>query len=282
MLRQLLALLCAAPAALFHMLRPGVRILMYHRVCDSDAFDQLTVSPERFEEQMAVLAKKGGVISLDQAVQQLREKTSVDSNSVVITFDDGYLDNLQQALPILEHHQLPATIFVTTDFAAQQTSHPRYPTDPSLPLHLDWAQLRELSKHPLITLGSHTISHPYLQSVDQQQAEKEILESAQLLEKQIGVSMDFFCYPSGDFGERELNILGASDYRAAVTVAPGINRRDQSLFELNRSEVTDKDSGLMFRCKLIGAFDIVHSVLHWRRKWQFNRQAEQKLSEGNL
>lgn len=282
MLRQLLALLCAVPALILHRVSPGVRILMYHRVTESREFDQLTVTPGRFAEQMSILAAAGNVVSLKEAVESLQKGAAVAKNSVVITFDDGYLDNLEQALPILERYQLPASIFVTTDFAAHTSSHPRYSDEGGSRLHLDWAQLRELVSHPLITLGSHTVSHPYLQSVDDSQSREEITESASILEKELGIPMDYFCYPSGDYGARELNTIRDSAYQAAVTVAPGVNRHTQSLLELNRSEVTDKDSKLMFRCKLIGAFDILHAVLHMRRKWQFSRQAEQKLSGSKL
>lgn len=282
MLRHLIALLCAVPATILHWVRPGVRILMYHRVTMAKEFDQLTVTPVRFAEQMSILAAAGNVISLETAVDQLSAGESLAANSVVITFDDGYLDNLEHALPILERYQLPAAIFITSDFAAQNTSHPRYPEEDAASLHLNWDQLRELSKHPLITLGSHTLTHPYLQSVDELQSRKEIIDSASLLEKEIGVPMQYFCYPSGDYGARELNILADSSYQAAVTVAPGVNLSAQPLYELNRSEVTEKDSKLMFRCKLVGAFDILHNVLHWRRKWQFSRQAEQKLSGSKL
>lgn len=89
-------------------LRSPVTILMYHSIRDGGPNPYgVIVSPERFDDQMKILAKQLPVIALSEV------RTRVRSPSVVLTFDDGYVDNLQAALPILESLGLPATIFVT-------------------------------------------------------------------------------------------------------------------------------------------------------------------------
>ncbi|MFK8020299.1 MAG: polysaccharide deacetylase family protein [Pseudomonadales bacterium] len=246
---------------------------MYHRVADLAAYDQLTVTVETFDRQMSALASRHCTIDMETAVALLESGDVPRQGTVVLSFDDGYLDNLENALPILEKYQLPAIVFVTTEFADQSASHPRYPQEQGS-LHLNWDQLRALSKHPLISIGSHTLSHPYLQSVSDAHSREEIERSKSTLERELDQDIDYFCYPSGDFSERELKTLASSQYRAAVTVAPGANvvgrfRR----FELTRTEVTDRDKGMMFSHKLIGAMDPIHRLLHWRRKRQFQQQA---------
>jgi peptidoglycan/xylan/chitin deacetylase (PgdA/CDA1 family) len=93
---------------------PRVLILMYHRVVDLPSDPQLlAVSPDRFSEHLHVIRKLGHPISLAECVSALG-RGSLPNRSVVITFDDGYADNLRYALPRLEHYEVPATIFVTS------------------------------------------------------------------------------------------------------------------------------------------------------------------------
>jgi peptidoglycan/xylan/chitin deacetylase (PgdA/CDA1 family) len=91
-------------------------ILGYHRIGDSGGSpDPLTVEARNFEQQMATLARTGNVIPLRTAVARL-ERDDLPTGAVVITFDDGYADNLHVALPVLERYRLPATVFVVSDY----------------------------------------------------------------------------------------------------------------------------------------------------------------------
>src|SRR5579862_5072034 len=96
-------------------------ILAYHRVSDPSPqglrylSETLAVSPARFDAQMAYLSRHHRVMPLDRAFRSLREGTLPAEDAVAITFDDGYRDNLTNALPTLRRYNLPATIFVATD-----------------------------------------------------------------------------------------------------------------------------------------------------------------------
>lgn len=272
-IRRLFPRLLLPATAAYQRLRPGIRILMYHRVARSAHYDQLIVNPERFAEQMAMLARTRRVLSLRDAVRILAAKEG-DAEGVVVTFDDGYRDNLVGALPILERYGIPATIFITTDFCDQVRNHPRY-GDIAKRLHMSWDEVMEVARSPLISIGSHTISHPYLTRLGVAAAKREIAESRHRIEARIGRSVEFFCYPSGDLGERETRYVQEAGYQAAVSVAPGLNRVTTSLFALRRTEVTDRDDNASLRAKLEGAFDPFHVLLHARRRRLFNalRQA---------
>ncbi len=148
-LRRILSLVFLPFAALHEYFSPGIRILMYHRIERLLTYDQLTVDPEHFAEQMAYLSKHCRVITLSQAVKEL-QSGSYQQPGVVITFDDGYRDNLIHALPILKRYCLPATIFVTVEFCEQTRQHPRYPTSSSR-LHLNWKEVRGLADELNIT-----------------------------------------------------------------------------------------------------------------------------------
>ena len=252
-------------ADVYGYLNPGMRVLMYHRVRTASTFDQLSVTPARFAEQIEFVAKRR-VVRLSDVATQLA--TGDRDPCVAITFDDGYLDNLTHALPILERFKVPATIFVTTTFCDQTARHGRYPEE-SNRLHLTWDEVRQLAAHPLIDIGSHTRTHPFLSRVSEAQATVEIAQSRAELETRLQKTVDLFCYPSGDLGAREIRLVRQAGYRAAVTVAPGLNRPSTSPFAIRRTEVTDKDDVRTMADKLSGAYDLPHHLLHWRRERRF-------------
>ncbi len=266
-MRRLLAMAIWPYASAVSALHPGLRILMYHRVANLAGYDQLTVSPARFERQMHYLAAHHRVVSLTEGLQLLRAGP-LRRPLVAVTFDDGYLDNLIEAAPILALHGIPATIFVTTRFCDQAVSHPRY-GKPAHRLHLNWDEIAALAATPGITIGSHTVSHPYLPTLGHAQAQQEIEESRHEIEERIGRQVSLFCYPSGDLSPRELRLIAEAGYAAAVTVAPGVNYADSDVFQLRRTEITNRDASFDFALKLAGAFDPIHRVLHARRTRRF-------------
>jgi peptidoglycan/xylan/chitin deacetylase (PgdA/CDA1 family) len=93
---------------------PGALILGYHRIADApDDPLGLCVSSRHFAEQLEVLRKYTNPISLRELIRALVEGT-LPKRAVVVTFDDGYADNLYAARPLLEQHHVPATVFVAT------------------------------------------------------------------------------------------------------------------------------------------------------------------------
>ena len=99
---------------------PAASILMYHSVADGPVRRFVDpawrMAPTVFDQQCAWLARHRRVVSLSSLVETLARGGQPEPGSVVITFDDGYLDNLQVAAPILARHGLPATLFLATDY----------------------------------------------------------------------------------------------------------------------------------------------------------------------
>ena len=116
---------------MLHRLWPQrLTVLAYHRITDVHAADfagyapNVSASPEMFDQQMGYLRRHFQVISLKQLLDALERNIPLPDRAALITFDDGYRDNHEQALPILRHHQLPATLFLATDFL--DTGRPFY------------------------------------------------------------------------------------------------------------------------------------------------------------
>ncbi|MEJ2107797.1 MAG: polysaccharide deacetylase family protein [Acidiferrobacteraceae bacterium] len=270
MMRELLSGILYPLTRVVERVSPGIRILMYHRVYPMESYDQLVVHPDRFAAQMQWLNEHARVISLEEAVEEL--STGVRKPGVVVTFDDGYRDNLEYALPVLTRLAIPATIFITTQFCDGTLVHPRY-RDERERVHLNWAEVKEMEKHPEIAIGSHTCSHPHLQRLDDGTARREIAESRRQISSRIGKPVSLFCYPSGDYGERELEYVRDAGYRAAVTVSPGRNRETTDPYALRRTEISDKDSIAQLQKKLDGAYDPIHQILDHRRRRRFAQLA---------
>jgi peptidoglycan/xylan/chitin deacetylase (PgdA/CDA1 family) len=271
--RKILSRILAPFTGAYFYVRPGIRFLMYHRVADLNEYDQLTVTPERFKTHIAHLAKHYNVISLSDAVAKLAD-ADASAKDVVVTFDDGYLDNLTNAMPVLREFHIPATIFITTKFCDQDMHHPRYKRSKER-LHLTWEEVYALSTESLITIGSHTNTHPFLSQISDSDVQREIIGSKRLIEDKIGVEVKYFCYPSGDFTLREQKYIWQAGYKAAVSVAPGVNRDLDNPFCLRRTEINDKDDENDLRLKLKGGFDLFHHYLHWKRKRQFSKKCVQ-------
>jgi peptidoglycan/xylan/chitin deacetylase (PgdA/CDA1 family) len=100
----------------------SVAILMYHRVAKPPAWaDGLSIktfsaTPEQFEEHLLLIRSRYNVLSLEDYLELCDAKKKVSPKSIIITFDDGYLDNYTYAFPLLKKYNLPATVFVTTGF----------------------------------------------------------------------------------------------------------------------------------------------------------------------
>ncbi len=277
-LRSLVAAICRPATRASERARPGLRVLMYHRVARVDGFDQLTVSPERFDAQMRALAASRRVVGLVDGLRAVRAG-ALDQPMVAVTFDDGYLDNLVEAAPILLRHGVAATVFVSTGFCEQTMVHPRYAAYARSRLHLDWDEVAELASLPGIEIGSHTDTHPYLPRLPDARAREEIAGSRDRIARRLGRDVRAFCYPSGDVGAREARLALDAGYEFAVTVSPGVNRRGFDPMLVRRTEITQRDDAEAFALKLDGAFDPLHRLLHVRRQWRFERA--RATSQGN-
>ncbi len=184
-----------------------VPILYYHSVMQ-EAGNELRMPPQQFDAQMAYLRDKGyQSISLDQLYQASYNGGALPDKPFVITFDDGYVDNYTTAFPILAKHGFTATVFMVTSYINGDG-------------YLSWSQLKELVNNGWEIEG-HTSSHPFLTKIDPLTMLSELQLSKELLEKELGLSVDFFAYPYGDFNANLVQALIDTGYLMAVTTERG-------------------------------------------------------------
>jgi peptidoglycan/xylan/chitin deacetylase (PgdA/CDA1 family) len=167
-----------------------VPVLYYHYVGDNPnpadkARDSLSITPDRFEEEMAYLSNNGyNSVSLETLYNALKGNGGLPSKAVILTFDDGYKDFYFNAYPILRRYNIQATVFIPTGLMG--TSY-----------YLTWDQIKEMQGSGIIHFEAHSVSHANLAGMSGEALKVQIEESKKQLEAQIGVPVNFFAYPYG-------------------------------------------------------------------------------------
>jgi peptidoglycan/xylan/chitin deacetylase (PgdA/CDA1 family) len=228
----------------------GLRILLYHRVADDR--DPLAVPPRRFREQMGFLAQAGyRVVDLIDALASLDDGV-VPPRTLALTFDDGFADVRDHALPVLAAHGFRATVFVATAVTDGRRSFGWYDRQPPV---LGWDDVVALDRDGTLRFEAHTVSHPSLLAVDDASAWAEIRDSRDELERRLGRPVTAFAYPAGLYGARERRLVADAGYAAAVSCEPGVNLPRTDRFALHRRQIDARDGIIDFRAKVGGGHD---------------------------
>jgi peptidoglycan/xylan/chitin deacetylase (PgdA/CDA1 family) len=181
-------------------------------------------------------------------------------SGVLLTFDDGLANNCTNVLPILKEFDAPAVLFVTTQHVAspkdwlpatRRAVYRYWGNDESVPSDLatdfydgmSKDQLALCATNSLITIGSHTVSHPFLTHCDGTQLDFELTESRRVLEDVTGRRIDLFAYPTGDYNRSVAEAVRASGYRAAF--AEDTRNVGLPLFEIPRIGIYAPDPAYM-------------------------------------
>jgi len=230
---------------------------MYHRVATESRSDRYTVSVRGFEDQMHSLQDGHyRVISLEAAILDFGKPEATTTNSVCVTFDDGFRDTYIHAAPVLEKLRYPATFFLVSGFMGRMNSFESDPRTGNQHLLMGWSEAKELS-HAGFELGSHTVTHPMLTQVSTDRAVEEIENSKQEIESRLNREVRYFAYPHGRFDQRIRDMVCRAGYRAACSTLSGFANRDNDFFALRRIEIFGNDSLRTFRRKLkFGANEI--------------------------
>ena len=166
--------------------------------------------------------------------------------SVVLTFDDGYADNVELGLPMLERHGFAATVFLVS--AAGDRAGWRSAEDVQGRPLLVPADARSLKGR--LEFGAHSRTHPRLPSLELHELEREISGSRSELEQALGIPVTVFAYPYGEKNAAVEQAVEQAGYVAACGIEPGRNRPSCDLYALKRFEVRGTDSLLRFATTL--------------------------------
>jgi peptidoglycan/xylan/chitin deacetylase (PgdA/CDA1 family) len=220
------------------------RILTYHSVGARD--HEMNVAPDAFRAQMEWLAASQEVITLADAADA--------APGVAVTFDDGYRDNLVNAVPILREFGIPATVFVVAGRVGQLLDHD---TDPDTSRLMSWDELRELASFG-VRVGAHSLTHRRLALLDERTQHDEIAGCADLLRQHLGKGIDAFAYPFGtaaDYSDTTIHLVQECRFRLAVSNRYGPNAPGADRWTLRRIWIDASDSLPTFQAKVTGRLD---------------------------
>jgi peptidoglycan/xylan/chitin deacetylase (PgdA/CDA1 family) len=231
-------------------LQGGLRIFLYHRV--SDDADVLALSPAKFRAQMEHLAAEGyrgldAVTALD-----LLYAGELEPHHVAITFDDGFKDVEENALPVLDELGFSASVFVATEVIDGSARYLWAPEDAQL---LDWDEIRRLDAAGVLRFEPHTLTHPNLTTLGDRECRQEIEGSKIALEQQLGRETFALCFPGGFVGKRERDDTQESGLRYGITCEPGLNTPETDAFLIRRVQIDQTDSLGDFAAKVRGSHD---------------------------
>lgn len=243
-----------------------IPILLYHQIAEVPAEhdpQRLAVTPEQFERQMAYLRRTGyRCLPLTEAVHRLHHGLSLPKKSFVITFDDGYRDIYTTVWPILDRFGFTATVFLVADRTDCLSDWEGQSGLAAAPL-LSWAEARELASLG-ITFGGHTLTHPRLTLLDDEQAMIEVRQAKVLMEDNLGRGVKFFSYPYHNYDVRIQGIVTEAGYDAAC----GGRRGRWGFFNLWRVDCERDDSQRSFTLKASGRY---HQYTWLREETQLGR-----------
>ena len=205
----------------------GFPILCYHKIAAPPTrarIKGLYLEPNLFRQQIQELAAEGFSFVSPAEQDQAR--------AIAITFDDGFLNNLEAALPVMQEAGCRAINFLVADRIGKTSDWEAREGGEADSL-MDESQVREwLAAGNWI--GAHTCTHPRLSQLSRAQAKEEIHASKKKLEDQFGLRIDHFAYPFGDYNLETVELVQEAGFQTACTMHRGINRRSNSVLELAR------------------------------------------------
>ena len=255
----------------------AVPILMYHSISDPDnrflhPYFETCTSSKVFEEHIKYLSENGySSIGLDDLHGALKKGTNA-GKYVVLTFDDGYLNFLDNAFPILDKYSFKATVFLATGLMGKRRK------DLLGKDIMGWSDARQLQDKGIV-FGSHTVNHLKLNRLPLEVLAVEIGESKKEIESRLGASPASFSYPYAfpeenvDFLGKYFEILERCGYRTGVTTVIGRVGKGDNPLALKRLPINDLDDLVLFKAKLDGAYDWVHVPQYlWKKYFNSTRK----------
>ncbi len=236
----------------------AVPVLMYHHVCPSPGL--VTVSPDIFEQHMAYLARHGyRALAADEFLEFLQGRRALTGRNVLITFDDGYLDNYVYAYPILKRYGLRATVFAITGQVGDGAARAHADAGTALPVTPDhrgckvavaegraddvmlrWSEIEAMEASRTVEVHSHTHTHQRWDRLYADEKERlaavhaDLAASRATLQAHLGKASRHLCWPWGYFGPGYRETAQRLGFVAQYATAKAINTPGIDLHQIGR------------------------------------------------
>ncbi len=198
----------------------GITILAYHLV-GAGTKAAVDLPADAFRTQLDELAASGRALPLSRALERLAAGRRDRDHRIALTFDDAFRNFYEVAWPLLRERRLPAVLYVPVGFVDGSAPAPLAGAE-HLPA-MSWEQIREVAASGLVTIGSHSSSHPDLRRLSDRVCREELDGSRRRLERETGNAVTSFCYPRALWSPR-VKALAAQTYDSAVAAGGRRNR----------------------------------------------------------
>lgn len=207
----------------------NVPVILYHHIepygiAKAEGHAQLTVDDIFFEQHIKYLVENGyNLISAEELVLALINKTQLPEKSIVVTIDDGYLDNYIYAFPIAKKYNTKINIMLSTGLVENKG-------------YLTWGNVKEMADTGIVYFYNHTWSHFALPNGDKAKMEQEVSFAKKQLED-AGIKGNILTYPYGAVNEVAIEVLKNNGYVGAFTTKPSFLQCDYDIFRLKRNHI---------------------------------------------
>ncbi len=232
-----------------------IPILMYHSIgyAPKDTkYRDLVITPEKLKQHFMILKTLGfKALSMRDLLPYLRgEKTG---RVVGLTFDDGFLDNVDYALPLLIKHQFTATCYVVADRLGQHNS---WDDNKNISYKKMMSEKDVLTWHQAgLEVGGHTATHADLSQIPEGDYHNEIVNAQKKLSDIIKAPIESFAYPYGSYNQKVADYVKTAGFSNAVTTERGRVHNGSDFFTLKRVTIKGRISFGTFIIKLISAYE---------------------------
>lgn len=237
--------------------RNSIRIVCYHSISEEER--------QIFERHIRYYTDRYDVISMTDAVDIINSDRTDYGRCLVITFDDSFKDNYEVAAPILRKYSIPACFFVVAHFVSLEEKDKgkleHFAKDVfytgEVKRNMGWAEVGKLSQSGF-EIGSHTNTHPFLTKLPIEEAKRELFESKEMIERQIGQRIQHFAFPYGaaaDFNYRLKELVKELGYASCSSTIKGFNSYNSDPFHLHRNAILPGWPVFMVKCYVHGGFD---------------------------
>ena len=238
-----------------------IPVIMYHRVASSAAEHGIHgtyIDKDKFAQHLSYL-KSHGYQTLtfnDLKDGKYKERFNKGNKWVILTFDDGYVDNYTTAFPLLKQYGFKAVIFLLSEstYNAWDADDPQRPEKRFALMDLE--QIKEMQDYG-IEFGAHTKTHPHLAHIPLAEAKAQILECQHTLEQRLGAKLTTFAYPYGDYNDEVKQIVKEAGFKFAVATNSGDITFDCDLFAIRRIGIFPKNSLHTFKRKVSGRYGFI-------------------------
>lgn len=233
------------------MKKGEIIVLMHHSIGPGDW--PFAVKPETFRWQIEYLKKSGySFISATELAGILKGHDPIPRRAILLSFDDGYRDFKEHALPILKEFNLPSIVFVHANRSEEKL-------DNNLSL-LSWADIRDIKQYR-VEIGNHSYSHLNLKTLSSEDLRTEIKKAEAVFQEEISEHPKFFAFPIGGYNQEVVNCLRENNYEMAFTINPWLVKKENDRLMLPRIGIIKETGQIEFMARTTRANDWYQKIV---------------------